>query len=147
MGKFNPYAQGNMYRMEEEPPKMELNDYIVEYKLTGDGYWLACYLHRFEQKVLNGWVYKLCVKYNQQSRYKDIKEEMILALLEKLSDYDPTVGTTLLQFAGRNMVNAVHDYMRKNVGVFLLSDKYYQNLRKVSAIYYRNKELPDDKRV
>ena len=147
MGKFNPYDRNNMYRMDEEPPKMKLNDYIAEYKRTGDGYWLACYLHRFEQDMLNGWVYRQCQRYGQQSRFKDIKQEMIEAMLEKSDDYNPTVGTTLIQFAGSRMVNAVHTYLRKNAGIFLLSDKYYQNLRKVSAIYYRDKELAIDARI
>ncbi len=141
MGKYNPYAQENMYRMEEEPPKMELNDYIVEYKRTGAGYWLACYLHHFEKSTLNGWVYRLCNKYSQLSRYKDFKQEMICAMLEKLETYDSAFGTTLLQYSARHMSNAIHDYMRTNGGVYLLSDDYYKNLRKVNAIFYRDREL------
>lgn len=147
MERFNPCAQENMYRLEEEPPEMELNDYIVEYKRTNDGYWLACYIHRFERTMFNRWVYKLCDRYNQLSRFKDVKQEMLQAMLEKLNEYDPSVGTTLVQFAARSMVNAVHTYMRKNAGMFVLSDKYYQNLRKVSAIYYRDSELPYDTRI
>ncbi len=147
MGKFNPYDQENMYRMDEDPPEMALNDYIVEYKQTGDGYWLACYLHQFEKTVFNRWVYKQCHRYSQLSRFKDFKQEMLMAMFEKLDDYDPAVGTTLIQFAARSMINAVHDYMRKNVGMYLLSDKYYQNLRTVNAIYYRDPELTHDERV
>ncbi len=82
MGKFNPYAQENMYRMDEEPPKMELNAYILEYKQTGDGYWFACFLHQFEREILNRWVYNRCEKYSQHSRFKDIKQEMITILLK-----------------------------------------------------------------
>lgn len=147
MGKFNPYAQENMYRMDEEPPKMEMNDYIVEYKRTGDDYWLACFLHRFEQEKLNGWVYSKCKKHSQHSRFKDIKQEAVRVLLEKLDEYDPTVGTTLWQFTWHDIKNAFYDYMRKNVGIYLLSDKYYQALRKVNYIYYRNDELSYDERI
>lgn len=139
--------QQNMYRLPDKPPEMKLNDYIVEYKRTDDSYWLACFLHNFEQKVLNGWVFKLCEKHNQHSRYQDIKQEIVQVLLEKLDSYDLAAGTTLIQFAGCVMVNAVHDYMRKNVGIYLLSDKYYQNLRKVNAIYYRDSKLSHDVRI
>lgn len=133
--------------MEDEPPEMELNDYIVEYKQTSDDYWLNCFLHRFEKTKLNGWVYKLCDDYSQYSRYKDFKQEMISVLFEKLFDYDSTVGTTLLQYANHDIKNAIHDYMRKNAGVFLLSDRYYRNLRKVNAIYYRDSDLTQDVRI
>ncbi|MDD4494856.1 MAG: hypothetical protein PHV32_11030 [Eubacteriales bacterium] len=65
-----------------------------------------------------------------------------------MDTYYPAIGTTLLQFAARNMENAVHDYLRKNAGIFLLADKYYQNLRKVSAIYYRDRDtLSCDQRI
>jgi hypothetical protein len=48
VGFYISYPQKNMYRMATEPPDMPLNDYIVKYKNTGDGYYLSCYLHRFE---------------------------------------------------------------------------------------------------
>jgi len=147
VGKFNPYLQENMYRMDDEPPKMELNDYIVEYKRTGDEYWLACFLHCFERNWFNRWVYRQCNRYNQLSRFQDFKQEMTQALLIKLPDYDPTVGTTLIQFAARSMLNAIHEYMRKNVGVYLLSDDYYKNLRKVNAVFYRDIKLSYDNRI
>jgi DNA-directed RNA polymerase specialized sigma subunit len=137
---FVTYEQRRMYHMADLPPELPLNEYIIEYKRTGDGVWLDYFLHRFEEQMLNGWAFKLCTKYNQLSRFQDVKQEMLTALIQKLPEYDPTVGTTLIQFAGRDMVNAVHEYIRKNAGLYLLSDKYYQNLRKVNAIYNRNRD-------
>jgi DNA-directed RNA polymerase specialized sigma subunit len=133
--------------MAEEPPKMKLNDFIVEYKKTGDGYYLSGFLYRFEQQILNGWAYKLGEKYGQLSRYQDIKQEMVSVLIDRIEAYDPTVGTTLLQFAKKNMLAAVHTYMRKNCGIYLLPEKYYQNLRLVSHIYYKDKDLEVDERI
>jgi hypothetical protein len=136
-----------MYRMAAAPPDMPLNDYIVKYKSTGESYYLPCYLHLFEQQVLNGWAYKLCEKYGQLSRFQDFKQEMVTALLDRITEYDSTVGTTLVQFASKNMVAAVHSYMRKNVGMYLLPEKYYQDLRKVAHNYYKHKELSVDERI
>ena len=89
----------------------------------------------------------MCNRYNQLSRFQDFKQEMTQALLIKLLDYDPSIGTTLIQFAARSMLNAIHGYIRKNVGVYLLSDDYYRHLRKANAIYYRDKELYYDERI
>ncbi|GHU81774.1 hypothetical protein AGMMS50284_2690 [Clostridia bacterium] len=147
MGVYISYPHRNMYRMTVEPPEMKLNDYIVEYKKSGDSYYLSCFLHRFEQQLLNGWAYKLGEKYGQLSRFQDIKQEMVSTLLDRIEAYDPTVGTTLLQFAKKNMLAAVHTYMRKNCGIYLLPEKYYQQLRLVSHLYYKERELSEDERI
>lgn len=94
-----------------------------------------------------GWAYRLCKKYNQLDRVQEVKHEVIVVLLEKREEYDPTVGTSLLQFAARDMLNAVHDYLRKNVGMYLLSGKEYRNLRKANAIYYHDKWLSHNERI
>ncbi|GHU60204.1 hypothetical protein FACS1894171_0730 [Clostridia bacterium] len=147
MGIYISYPHRNMYRMAEEPPEMELNDYIVKYKKTGDSYYLSCFLHRFEQQILNGWAYKLGEKYGQLSRFQDIKQEMVSILLDRVEVYDSTVGTMLLQFAKKNMLATVHTYMRKNCGIYLLPEKYYQNLRLVSHLYYKDRALSEDERI
>jgi hypothetical protein len=37
-----------MYRLKKSPPKMPLNDYILEYKRTGDEVYLSYFLHAYE---------------------------------------------------------------------------------------------------
>jgi DNA-directed RNA polymerase specialized sigma subunit len=66
---------------------------------------------------------------------------MVCVLLDRAEAYGPTIGTTLMQFAKKNMLAAVHTYMRKNAGIYLLPEKYYQNLRTVAHLYYKNKDL------
>ena len=140
------YEQKNMYRMEPAPPEMKLNDYIVEYKSTGDSYWIACFFHCFEPK-LNGKAYQICDHYWQLHRFEDVKQEMVAALFEKINDYDPTVGTSLLQFAWHDVINAVHKYIRQNGGVYALPENRYKYLRRVTAIYYRDRKLSSEDRI
>jgi len=135
-----------MYRMEIAPPERPLNDYIAEYKESGDKSWIACFFHSFEPK-LNGWAYRLCERYGQPRHFQDIKQEMAAALLGKLKTYDPAVGTSLMQFARYDVVNAVHTYIRQNGGVFTVPENRYKTLRRVNAIYYRNRELPFAERI
>jgi len=48
---FIPLEQLFMYRLKKAPPDRRLNDYIVEYKRTGDEQYLAYFLHYYEASL------------------------------------------------------------------------------------------------
>jgi hypothetical protein len=48
---FIPFEQLFMYRLKKAPPSIRLNDYIAEYKRTGDERYLAYFLHHYEASL------------------------------------------------------------------------------------------------
>lgn len=95
----------------------------------------------------SGWTFRLCERYGQQGHVEDIKQEIVAALLGKIDDYDPTVGTSLLQFAKHDILGAVHAYIRQNGGAFAVPENRYKALRRVNAIYYKHGELSVSERI
>jgi len=129
-----------IYQLDNAPPQMSRNEYIVRYKQTGDYIYLRYFLHNFESK-LNGIARKVCKKYRVNSRFEDVKQVITETILKRLPDYDLTVGTTLLQYAEPYIKAAINNYIgRYGSATFSLNSNAYRQLRQVNAIYYDSLE-------
>ncbi|MDR3239012.1 MAG: hypothetical protein LBT44_02860 [Clostridiales bacterium] len=143
---FIPFEQLFMYRLPKAPPKRVLNDYIVEYKRTGDEQYLAHFLHLYEA-ALNIRTENFCEHYGQLQHFQDIKQTIVAAMFLKLPDYDPEFGTTLEQFTELYVTEAVMDYIRQYCGAVSINESAFDTLREITAIYYYNPELSHGKRL
>jgi DNA-directed RNA polymerase specialized sigma subunit len=133
-----------MYRLKKSPPEMPLNNYIVEYKRTGDEQFLAYFLHRYEYS-LNIRAEDFCGHYGRLQHFQDVKQTIVAAMFAKIGDYDPTVGTTLVQYTKWYVEEAVIDYIRQ-IGEVAINESAYDTLRKITAIYYENPEATEAER-
>ena len=62
MNWYIPKKQLNMYRMKKKPPKMPMNDCIIQYKQSGDKRFLQYFLHYYES-ALNWRTEDFCERY------------------------------------------------------------------------------------
>ena len=146
MEQDNSKEASYMYRMEAKLPKMPLNDYIVRYKQTGDEQYLRYFLHCYE-RTLNYRTRMYCEDYGLLSHFEDIKQIIVITMLEQLEKYDPDADASLITFTELHVTEAVHNYIRQHCRV-LVSSKYdYDNLRKVMAINNENLDLSEAERV
>lgn len=83
---------------------------------------------------LNTIARKACDRYKLNSRFEDVKQVIIEAILKKLPDYDLSAGTTLLQYVKPYIHEAIHYYIRRyGSAAFSLNSNEYRQLRRVNA--------------
>jgi len=140
-----PYNQLYMYQMTKKPPEMPLNDGIIQYKQTGDKVYLQYFLHLYEPK-LNARAEGFCLQYGQLHHFQDIKQTIISVLLERISDYDPSKGASLITFTRWHVMDAVHEYIRENCGAVCASEYDYDNLRNIKAIFNEKSKATETER-
>jgi len=140
-----PPGQLYMYQMTKKPPEMTLNDCIIQYKQTTDELFLLYFLHFYEPK-LNARAESFCLQYGQINHFQDIKQTVIRAILEKIDDYDPAKGASLITFTHWHVIDAVHDYIRENCGAVSVSEYDYDNLRNIKAIFNETSEATETER-
>ena len=141
-----PPSQLYMYQMTKKPPEMPLNDCIVQYKHTGDELFLQFFLHFYEPK-LNVRAESFCLQYGQIHHFQDIKQTVISAILEKIDDYDPAKGASLITFTHWHVIDAVHEYIQENCGAVSASEYDYDNLRNIKAIFNVTSEATETERL
>jgi len=127
-----------MYRLTPQPPRITYyNDYIVDYKLTGNMESLQFYLHFFEP-CLNDIATEQCTANGMMSRFQEVKQHILECMLEKLPTYNPEIGATLEQYTTRHVEESVRKFIRDNGGMYTLgkSCNEYRALRQVNAIFY-----------
>ena len=143
---FIPLEQLFMYRQKKTPPNMRLNDYIAEYKRTGDEQHLAYFLHHYEP-TLNTRAEKFCERYGQLQHFQDIKQAIVAAMLAKLPDYDPDVGADFTQYTDLYVAEAVIDCIRQNCGAVSINESAFDTLREITAIYYAGPQASAEERL
>ena len=101
--KYGFYTSENLSRMEAErtlqlepePPKeSDLNNYIIQAQQQKDLRYLSFFLHHYE-KMLNGRIYSFWrsdgnERYDPE-RFLDYKMTCVVAVIERFSDYDPSI--------------------------------------------------------
>ena len=143
---YIPLEQLYMYRQKKAPPDMRLNDYIVEYKRTGDEQYLAYFLHLYEA-TLNIRAEKFCEHYGQLQHFQDIKQTIVAAIFAKLPDYDLTIGADFTQYTDLYVAEAVIDYIRQCCGAVSINESAFDTLREITAIYYADPQASVEERL
>lgn len=101
--KYGFYTSENLSRreaertlqLEPEPPKeSDLNNYIIQAQQQKDLRYLSFFLHHYE-KMLNGRIYSFWrsdgnERYDPE-RFLDYKMTCVVAVIERFSDYDPSI--------------------------------------------------------
>ena len=143
---YKKYEDLYVYRMRKKPPKMPLNDYIAKYKESGDERFLQYFLHYYESAI-NDRTGAFCENHGVFHHFCDIKQTIIITMIDLVGKYDPAAGASLITFTNKHVTAAVHDYIRQNCGVICASEYDYDNLRNVMASYSDNPENADAERV
>lgn len=146
MGLYIANEQKYMYRSEDEPPKMKLNDYIVRYKQTGNNQYLQYFLHKYEP-ALNKRAMEYCEHYGLLNYFEDIKQTIVTVLLMQIEKCDPSSGASLITFTDLHVKEAVCNFVRHNCGILTPSEYDYDNLRRVMAVYNENSNATAAERV
>ncbi len=145
MSRYISNEDRYMYKM-KKPPKMPLNDCIIQYKQTVDERFLQYFLH-FYEPTLNKRTESFCEQYGQFHHFLDIKQTIVTTLLTQIDRYDPSVGASLLTFTQKHVDAAVHDYIRLNSGVTCAGEYDYDNLRNIMAIMGEISEVTPAERL
>ena len=133
-----------LYQLAKEPPEMPLNNYIIQYKQTGNEKYFQYFLHCYEH-ILNKMVENFCDKHKLICRFEDVKQTIVTTIIERISHYDLSVGTTLLQYVEQYIKGALNRYLRLySSTAYSMSADEYKLFVKVNAIYYDNKHLPNN---
>jgi len=143
---FVPFEQLFMYQLKKAPPDRRLNDYIVDYKRTGDEQYLAYFLHHYEAS-LNIRTEKFCEHYGQLQHFQDIKQTIVAAMVTKLHDYDPNIGADFTQYTDLYVTEAVIDYIRQCCGTVSINESAFDTLREITAIYYADPQSSIEERL
>ena len=141
-----PSEQLFMYQIKPKPPDMHLNDFIVRYKQSGDEQYLRHFLHCYEPR-LNTRAENFCLQQGYLHHFQDIKQAMIEAVLEKISDYNPDTGASFLTYAHRHIEASAHEYVRQNCGAVSPSEYDYDNLRTIMAIFNSMPEATEAEKI
>ena len=128
----------NVFQLDPEPPKMELNDYIRETAHRKDLAYFSFFLHHFEKR-LNGVIYRFLTRngYDRYdpARFLDYKLEVLQMLLYCLPRFDPEQETEFLKYAKLYIRDGLlFCRMMGEAGSFA-SLAEYRRVRQIGAIY------------
>ena len=128
----------NVFQLDPEPPKMELNDYIRETAHRKDLAYFSFFLHHFEKR-LNGVIYRFLTRngYDRYdpARFLDYKLEVLQMLLYCLPRFDPEQETEFLKYAKHYIRDGLlFCRMMGEAGSFA-SLAEYRRVRQIGAIY------------
>ena len=128
-----------MYELDYAPERLDLNEYFVRYKKTGEIKYFKEFLH-FYESYLDRKVNRFINRYELEDyRAEDLKQIFVTVLWEELQTYDYEIP--LLQLIKYKVMAAWHDYVRINCGNFTLDNRnQYAVLKKTAYLYYRKKE-------
>ncbi|MCD8073906.1 MAG: hypothetical protein LUF27_02510 [Lachnospiraceae bacterium] len=128
-----------IFQLEPEPPKAAfINDYIVTAVAEQDYIYFSFFLHHYESR-LNGRIRSSLLREGldryDPDRFLDYKMECILAMLERLPDYDPDKGADFLTYVHHHIGNALLTCrMREEGGSFSSLDEY-KAVRGIAWLY------------
>ena len=128
----------NVFQLDPEPPKMELNDYIRETAHRKDLAYFSFFLHHFEKR-LNSVIYRFLTRNGidryDPARFLDYKLEVLQLLLYCLPKFEPAQETEFLKYAKHYIQNGLlFCRMMDEAGSFA-SLAEYQRVRQIGAIY------------
>lgn len=128
----------NIFRLDPEPPQMELDDYIRETVRHKDLAYFSFFLHHFEKR-LNSVIYRFLTRNGidryDPARFLDYKLELLQMLLFCLPRFDPAQETEFLKYAKHYIQDGLlFCPMMGEVGSFA-SLAEYRRVRQIGAIY------------
>lgn len=128
----------NIFRLDPEPPQMELDDYIRETVRHKDLAYFSFFLHHFEKR-LNSVIYRFLTRNGidryDPARFLDYKLELLQMLLFCLPRFDPAQETEFLKYAKHYIQDGLlFCPMIGEVGSFA-SLAEYRRVRQIGAIY------------
>ena len=128
-----------MYELDYAPERLDLNEYFVRYKESGEIKYFKEFLH-FYEPFLDRKVKQFINRYELEDyRAEDLKQIFVSVLWEELQIYDSEMP--LLQLIKYKIVSAWNDYGRINCGNFKLDNRHqYAVLKKIAYLYYQKKE-------
>ena len=126
-----------MYRMSPAPRKRSFDEYIRLCLERKNFHYFRCFLHYYEP-ALNRVTFSYCYRYEVMHLFPDVKQTIVLALLESLRRYKPDTGVPFLAFAKYKVRDDVRDFIRLNGGIFSIANSnHYRQLAKANALYYK----------
>ena len=128
-----------MYELEYEPERLDLNEYFIRFKETGDTKYYREFLH-FYEPVLDRKIGRFIEHYElEDSRAEDLKQIFSFLLWEELQGYDSEIP--LLQMIKYKVQAAWQEYVRVNCGNFQVDNRHqYLLLKKTAYLYYQKKD-------
>ena len=97
---------------------------------------------KLAENSLNKNVDGICGAYRPARNFEDIKQTVVVTLIDLLPKYDLSVGVTFLSFTKRYVKSAVQRHIRLYRSCYAVeNDNHYRELRKVNGIYYDFKNL------
>lgn len=128
-----------MYELDYAPERLDLNEYFVRYKKTGEIKYFKEFLH-FYESYLDRKVNRFITRYELEDyRAEDLKQIFVIVLWKELQNYDSDIP--LLQLIKYRIMTAWHDYVRINCGNFKLDNRHqHAVLKKIAYLYYQKKE-------
>ena len=128
----------NIFRLDPEPPQMDLNDYIREAVRHKDLAYFSFFLHNFEKR-LNSVIYRFLTRNGidryDPARFLDYKLETLQMLLFCLPRFDPAQETEFLKYAKHYIQDGLlFCRMMGEAGSFA-SLAEYRRVRQIGAIY------------
>ena len=128
-----------MYELEYEPERLDLNEYFIRFKKTGDIKYYREFLH-FYEPVLDRKIGRFIEHYElEDSRAEDLKQIFSFLLWEELQGYDSEIP--LLQMIKYKVQAAWQEYVRVNCGNFQVDNRHqYLLLKKTAYLYYQKKD-------
>ena len=128
-----------MYELEYEPERLDLTEYFIRFKKTGDIKYYREFLH-FYEPVLDRKIGRFIEHYELEDyRAEDFKQIFSFLLWEELQSYDSEIP--LLQLIKYKVQTAWHEYVRVNCGNFQVDNRHqYLLLKKIAYLYYQKKD-------
>ena len=133
------YGESQMYELDYTPERLDLNEYFIRFKKTGDIKYYREFLH-FYEPVLDRKTRRFIDKYEiEDSRAEDLKQIFSFLLWEELQSYDSELP--LLQLIKYKVQAAWQEYVRVNCGNYQIDNRHqYLLLKKTAYLYYQKKD-------
>ena len=135
-----------IFHLDPEPPVHEnLNDYIIKAVQSHELCWVSFFLHCYENR-LNGRVRRFLLREGldryDPERFLDCKMGCVLAMLDRLREYDPAQGADFLTYAHHFIGNALLTCrMQEEAGSFENVDEY-KAVRGIAWLYNQCSRVP-----
>lgn len=133
--KLLPKEELWCYRLKQEPPKWDLQEYIAAFVKERDEQYFSWFLSFYESN-LNRKIESIMIRYFMPGHFADLKQAYVTGLWKALQNYDISHGVPFLIYKERYVEREVLDYIRTaRTGYTAQSMAEYDKLRKTMAIW------------
>jgi DNA-directed RNA polymerase specialized sigma subunit len=147
LGGRNARFSTHMYQIKPAPPDISADECIRLYQQACDTLYLRFFLHKYERR-LNERVRYFGRTYGQLHRFEDIKQTIVLTLLELVPKFEPERNVPFEAYAKDFVEAAVDKFIRQNGSFYTIeNDNHYRALKQITAIYYERTDLSVNERI